>query len=37
MKTMKWMKLKKFGDTNIENPVNISRNLKDILQNNHIC
>ena len=28
------MKLKKFDDTNIENPVNNARNLKDILQNN---
>ena len=30
------MKLKKFDDTNIENPVNNARNLKDILQNNHM-
>ena len=27
------MKLKKFDYTNIENPVNNARNLKDILQN----
>ena len=31
------MKLKKFDDTDIENPVNNARNLKYILQNNHIC
>ena len=31
------MKLKKFDDSNIENPVNIARNLKDILQNNDLC
>ena len=31
------MKLKKFDDTNIENPVNNARNLKDILQNNNLC
>ena len=31
------MKLKKFDDTNIENPVNNARNLKDILQNNDLC
>ena len=30
------MKLKKFDDTNIENPVNNVRNLKDILQNNNM-
>ena len=30
------MKLKKFYDTNIENPVNNARNLKDILQNNDL-
>ena len=30
------MKLKKFDDTNIENSVNNARNLKDILQNNHM-
>ena len=30
------MKLKKFDDTNIENPVNNARNLKDILQNNNM-
>ena len=30
------MKLKKFDDTNIENPVNNARNLKDILQNNDL-
>ena len=36
MKTMIWMKLKKFDDTSIENPVNNARNLKDILQNNHM-
>ena len=32
----KTMKLKKFDDTNIENPVNNARNLKDILQSNNI-
>ena len=31
------MKSKKFDDTNIENPVNNARNLKDILQNNDLC
>ena len=31
------MKLKKFDDTNIENPVNNARNLKYILQNNDLC
>ena len=30
------MKIKKFDDTNIENPVNNARNLKDILQNNDL-
>ena len=30
------MKLKKFDDTNIDNPVNNARNLKDILQNNFL-
>ena len=30
------MKLKKFDDTNIENPVNNARNLKDISQNNNM-
>ena len=30
------MKLQKFDDTNIENPVNNARNLKDILQSNNI-
>ena len=37
MKAMKWMKLKKFDDTNIENPVNNAIILKYILQNKHIC
>ena len=31
------MKLKKFDDTNIENHVNNTRNLKYILQNNDLC
>ena len=31
--TIKW---KKFDDTNIENPVNNARNLKDILQTNNL-
>ena len=31
------MKLKKFDATNIQNPVNNARNLKDILQNNDLC
>ena len=31
------MTLKKFDDTNIANPVNNARNLKDILQNNDLC
>ena len=31
------MKLQKFDDINIENPVNNTRNLKDILQNNDLC
>ena len=30
------MKIKKFDDTNIENPVNNARNQKDILQNNDL-
>ena len=30
------MKLKKFDDTNIENPVNNARNLKDIFKNNDL-
>ena len=32
----KTMRLKRFDDTNIENPVNNARNLKDILQNNYM-
>ena len=31
------MKLQKFDDINIKNPVNKTRNLKDILQNNDLC